>query len=108
MAKRIVVSLPGERDYSVRVGSGVLDALGTDLRKTDCLATVQRALIITDSNVAPLYLARAKQALSAAGFKVADISVPAGEASKSLAVIEEIWRAMAQLSFGRDCVVVAR
>ena len=107
MATKIVVSLPGERDYSVRIGAGVLDALGADLRGVDRLAQVDRALVITDSNVAPLYLVRAKAALAAAGFKVSDISVPAGEATKSLAVAEEIWRAMAQLGFGRDCVVVA-
>ena len=107
MATKIVVSLPGERDYSVRIGVGVLDALGRDLHAVEALAGVRRALVITDSNVAPLYLARAKRALTTGGFKVSDISVPAGEAAKSLAVAEEIWRAMAQLALGRDCVVVA-
>ena len=107
MATKIVVSLPGERDYSVRIGAGVLDALGADLRGIERFASVSRALVITDANVAPLYLVRTKTALAAAGFKVSDISVPAGEATKSLAVAEEIWRAMAQLGLGRDCLVVA-
>ena len=63
--------------------------------------------MITDSNVGPLYLARCKASLSGAGFKVSDIAVPAGESSKSLEVAGEIWRAMAQLDLGRDCVVIA-
>lgn len=107
MATRIVVSLPGESDYSVRLGAGILDDLGENIRQIERFAATQRALIITDSIVAPLYLVRVKAALSRAGFKVTDISVPAGEASKSLAVAEEIWRAMGQLGLGRDCVVVA-
>ena len=107
MATKIVVSLPGERDYSVRIGAGVLDALGADLRGINRFAGVNRTLVITDGNIAPLYLVRAKAALAAAGFRVSDISVPAGEQAKSLAIAEEIWRAMAQLGLGRDCLVVA-
>lgn len=107
MATKIVVSLPGERDYNVRIGAGVLDALGADLRGIDRFTGANRALVITDSNIAPLYLVRTKAALAAAGFRVSDISVPAGEQTKSLAIAEEIWRAMAQLGLGRDCLVVA-
>ena len=39
--------------------------------------------------------------------RVSDIVVPAGEETKSLEVLGEIWEAMAQLGLGRDCVVVA-
>ena len=107
MATKVIVQIPGERDYAVRIGSGVLDALGQGMRQVERLAKVRDALVITDTNVAPLYLARAKASLAQAGFKAADITVPAGEDAKSVEVASEIWSAMAQLALGRDCVIVA-
>lgn len=107
MATKIIVELPGARDYAVRIGSGILDALGENMRSIDQLACTTDVLIVTDSNVAPLYLAQTKAALARVGFKVADVVVPAGEDSKSLEVAGEIWSAMAQLALGRDCAVVA-
>ena len=107
MATKVVVSLPGEEDYAVRIGPGVMDALGRDVRKISRFSQARDALVITDSNVGMLYLAKAKESLSQAGFKVADLTVPAGEASKSPEVASEIWQAMAQLALGRDSLVVA-
>ena len=107
MAKKVIVSLPGERDYAVRIGTGVLDALGQNLREVEKCAAAHDVLVISDSNVAPLYLSRAKASLAQAGYKVCDITVPAGETSKSVEVAAEIWSAMAQLALGRDCLVVA-
>lgn len=107
MATKVIVSLPGEEDYAVRIGSGVIDSLGRNLRENERFASARDVLLITDSNVGPLYLAQAKTSLSRAGFKPADVTVPAGEATKSIEVAAEIWSAMAQLSLGRDCLVVA-
>ncbi|MBQ9000780.1 MAG: 3-dehydroquinate synthase, partial [Eggerthellaceae bacterium] len=107
MATKVIVQLPGERDYAVRIGGGVIATLGQNLREVEGLARARDALVITDANVAPLYLAQVKASLSQAGFKVADIAVPAGEDTKSIEVAAEIWQAMAELAFGRDCLVVA-
>ena len=107
MATKVIVSLPGEHDYSVRIGSGIIAALGRNLREIERFSTIRDVLVITDSDVGPLYLAQVKASLSQAGFKAADIVVPAGENSKSLEIAGEIWSAMAQLGMGRDCVVVA-
>lgn len=107
MATKIIVKLPQERDYAMRIGGGIIAKLGQNLRAIDRFATARDVLVITDSNVAPLYLAQVKASLANAGFKPADITVPAGEDTKAIEVAAEIWSAMAQLSFGRDCVVVA-
>ena len=85
----------------------MLANLGAHLRKLPVFAESDRALVVTDENVAPLYRADAKEALAQAGFRVSDIAVPAGEGSKSVEVAGEIWEAMASLALGRDCVVVA-
>ena len=107
MATKVIVQIPGEQDYAVRIGSGVLSSLGQNMREVDRLSTMRDALVITDSNVAPLYLARAKAALVQAGYKAADIVVPSGEESKSVEIAAEIWSALPALGLGRDCVVVA-
>ena len=107
MATKVIVSLPAEQDYAVRIGSGVIAALGRNLREIERFREARDVLVITDSNVGPLYLDRVKAALSQFDFKVADITVPSGEDTKSLEVAGEIWSAMAQLGLGRDCVVVA-
>ena len=104
MATKVIVSIPNEADYAVRIGQGILDDLGS---KVAALGSFSQTLIITDSNVGPLYLAQAKASLARAGFKTSEITVPAGEETKSLEVAGEIWSAMAQLDLGRDCVVVA-
>ena len=107
MATKVIVKIPDERDYAVRIGSGVIAQLGQNLREIEQLAKRQDALVISDDNVAPLYLAQTKASLAKAGFKVADIVVPAGEDTKSLEIAGEIWEAMAGLALGRDSVVVA-
>lgn len=105
-ATRVNVAIPGEGPYDVRIGSGLLDQLGADLARAG-IEPPRRVLVLTDSNVEPLYLGRATEALVAAGFAVDSVTVPAGEDSKSLAVAGEVWEAMAQLGLGRDCAVVA-
>lgn len=107
MATKVIVSLPNDVEYDVRIGAGVLGDLGKSMAGVPALSSVRRVLVITDSNIGPLYLAKAKASLAAAGFKVSDVTVPAGEDSKSVEVASEIWSAMAQLELGRDCAVVA-
>ena len=85
----------------------MLAGLGESVRRLDGVGQAPHLLVLTDSNVGPLYLEEAKSSLRAAGFRVSDIVVPAGEDSKSLAVAGEIWSAMASLGLTRDCAVVA-
>ena len=106
-ATKVMVGIPGEEDYAIRIGEGVLDDLGRDVRALPCAARATRALLLTDSNVGPLYAQRAKASLAAAGIEATDVTIPAGEENKNIQVIAEIWEAMADLALGRDCLVVA-
>lgn len=107
MATKVVVNIPGEESYNVRIGADIRVRLGEHLRAIPTLEQVERALVITDATVAELYRDDVKANLSQAGFRVSDIAVPAGEESKTVEVAGEIWEAMAGLGLGRDCVVVA-
>lgn len=106
-ATKVVVNIPGEVPYDVRIGADVLAGLGAYCKKIPAVAKAPRVLVISDLNVAPLYLKAAKQSLEEAGFRVSDVTVPAGEDSKSLVVAGEVWEAMAALGLSRDCAVVA-
>lgn len=57
---RIVVEIPGERAYDVVVSAGQIDRLGAEMRAFDAN---QKALIITDTEVAVRYLDPAKASL---------------------------------------------
>ena len=74
------VSVPlGDRSYRIEVGRGLLARAG------DFFAPVlrqKRVFIVTDSNVAPLYLAALEGALQASGIRTDHVILPAGEASK--------------------------
>lgn len=107
MSTKVVVDIPGEAPYDVRIGPGALARLGAHMRALPTLARTERVLVVTDEEVAGLYRTDAKAALSEAGFRVSDIVVPAGEGSKSIEVLGEIWEAMAGIGLGRDCAVAA-
>ena len=53
-ATKVIVNIPGEEAYDVRIGGGVLANLGGHLRKLPVCAESDRALVVTDENVAPL------------------------------------------------------
>ncbi|WP_139650697.1 3-dehydroquinate synthase [Raoultibacter phocaeensis] len=101
---RIVVNIADAPSYDVRVGTDIVESIGGYLREVNSSDT---ALIVTDGHVGPLYLDSVKASLAEAGYRTLDITVPAGEDSKSLAVAGEIWSAMANLKLSRDVLVVA-
>lgn len=65
-------------------------------------------VILTDSNVGPLYAEPVKRSLEEAGWRIADvIEVPAGEDSKNLSVYAETIRRMARSGLTRDGTLFA-
>lgn len=91
----------GDRAYPIHIGAGLLDEPGL-LRR--CV-TGRHALIVTDANVAPRYLARVEDAL--AGCQVRSVVLPPGEEEKTLARFGELMAALAALGASRDATVLA-
>jgi 3-dehydroquinate synthase len=98
--RSITVEL-GERSYPIIIGSGLLDG-GFDLSAyvdgPDCL-------VVTNETVEPLYL----DALIAdlAGKQVRVISLPDGEAYKTLETVEDILDTLVEGGANRDTTLVA-
>jgi shikimate kinase / 3-dehydroquinate synthase len=92
------------KPYDVRIRPGGLDQLGALMHERQLNGPVA---LVSDQNIAPLYLHRASQSLAAAGYKVAPIILPAGEASKSLASAATLWEEFLKAGLERGSTVVA-
>lgn len=102
--KTLTVALPG-REYDILIEQGLLDRAGACCRMA--LPKACRLAVVTDSNVAPLYLERVKCSLEGAGFAVKSIVVPAGESSKSLEMLGHLYEEMLSFGLSRTDAVVA-
>ena len=74
------IHITASREYDVIIGRDLLDQLGEHARR---VLKGKHAAVVTDSNVAPLYLGQAYASLKAAGFEVSTFSFPAGEENKN-------------------------
>jgi 3-dehydroquinate synthase len=83
--------------------------IGTDLLQQSSLyepaVAARKVLIVSDSNVAPLYLDRMRRSLAA--YEIGELVLPAGEASKSLEVLNRVFDALLEGRFDRSTTVVA-
>ncbi|MBQ9069075.1 MAG: 3-dehydroquinate synthase [Eggerthellaceae bacterium] len=102
---KVVVNFEDAPSYDVRIGPGLLETVGQ--RILSGIPDATAVLVLTDTNVGPLYAAAVRESCKAAGLRAVEIAVPAGESSKSVAVISEIWSAMAANGLDRDSVVVS-
>lgn len=98
------VKINTSKNYNVAIGSGILSLLG---EKCASLLNGQRAVIVTDSNVAPLWLQKAKESLEDAGIETLDFVFAAGEESKSTKTLLELVEFMAQNRLTRSDFAVA-
>ncbi len=96
----------GERTYPIHIGKNLLNRTGQFLSERG-IGTKQRLFIVTDSNVAPLYLHKVKDGLRSVGYRVDSMVVEAGEQAKSLATFEEIIGAALRFGLDRNGVFLA-
>ncbi|MBQ8063521.1 MAG: 3-dehydroquinate synthase [Clostridia bacterium] len=92
------------RDYDVLIGSGLLQETG---KLVEEVHNPCKVAIVSDSNVAPLYLDKVAASLSAAGFTPVSFVFPAGEASKNLSVYADILNFCAEQRLTRTDLIVA-
>lgn len=98
------VSVTASRNYEVKIGRGLLDRAGEELRG---LTGTDGIAVVTDSNVAPLYLDRLERSLRAAGYGVQSFVFPAGEASKNGETYLKLLGFLADCHLTRTDTVVA-
>lgn len=90
--------------YEVHIGAGLIESAGAMVAD---LGGVSSAFVVSDSNVAPLYLECALASLEGAGIKATSYVFDAGEQSKTVGTWASILSAMAQAGIDRSSVVIA-
>ena len=93
-----------ERSYDIYVGDGLLAEAGALIKP---VIRSQRLIVVTDENVAPLYLAGLENSLEAAGLSSESIILPAGEQTKSIAYFEQLIDQILAKRIDRQCTLVA-
>ncbi len=100
-----MITVPlGERTYPIHIGSGLLDCLGAHV--VEALGEISVA-VVTDDNVAPLYLGRAVKSLEAVGLRVCAITLPHGEQTKCLAQLANLYAFLCENRLTRKDAVIA-
>ena len=98
----IEVKLPG-RSYPIVIGEGLIASAG---RRIAAALPGARCVVVSDRNVAALYLAAVKASLDRDGLFLGEIVVSPGEASKSFPVLAPLCESLLELGVERgDCVI---
>lgn len=92
----------GDRSYPIFIGSrlAVAELLLPYIKG-------QQVMIVSNTTVAPLYLAGYQQALEDAGKLVKSCILPDGEQYKTLDTLNLVYDALLSARFNRDCTVLA-
>ncbi len=102
----ITIPVNTGRPYEILLGRNLLKDAGRLVREVHTKG--QKALIITDSNVGPIYADTVKESLKSAGYKVVSLfTFPAGEKSKQIATISDMYTALARDKFDRSDIIIA-
>ncbi len=94
----------GQRSYPIFIGEGILSDLG---RHCSRLELGRRCAVVSDSHVAQRYGRTAIASLKRAGFDAVLLTVPPGETSKSLKVVERCYDQLARHRLERKSFIVA-
>ncbi len=99
-----VIDVRVREGYQVLVGSGLLPQLGGEMARVGRRGS---AMLVSDDNVAPLYLKTAKESLEKAGFRVCSFVFPHGEENKNLQTYASLLNALAEEKLTKSDTVVA-
>ncbi|HTV76451.1 MAG TPA: 3-dehydroquinate synthase, partial [Candidatus Baltobacteraceae bacterium] len=94
----------GNRSYTIKIATGLLKQLGGECAR---LKLGVRCAIITDSNAGRHYAKPVYETLVGAGFEPVLITVPAGEKSKSLKIVQSCYDQLAAHRLERKSFIVA-
>ncbi|MFC1749560.1 3-dehydroquinate synthase, partial [Pseudomonadota bacterium] len=101
--KNVSVKLQ-DRSYEIIIGKGILNNLGLFLLR---IRKPCNCVIITNPTVSALYESIVKKSLISNGFSVFNITIPDSETSKSIRIVEQIYKQLVDLKINRDSCIIA-
>ncbi|TCS93391.1 3-dehydroquinate synthase [Hazenella coriacea] len=103
--RTLSVSL-AQHSYPIHIGSSIYPKLPYLLTEVG-VSTKRSLMIISDSQVAPLYLNQVQSILEQAGYRIGTAIFPAGEKKKNLQQVEELIEQCYHWGLDRQSVIVA-
>ncbi|WP_225770156.1 3-dehydroquinate synthase [Inquilinus sp. Marseille-Q2685] len=94
----------GPRSYDIVIGPGALAEAG---QRIAALGRGRRVIVVADARVAGLHGAALEASLAAAGIVAETLTVPPGEATKSMAVLADLLDRILALGIERRTLLVA-
>lgn len=104
MAKCINVKWNNEPCYDIKIEDS-WDSLKSSLEEFDIKS--KKVCIVTESNVGPFYAKEIRSIIEDAASKVILFEIPAGEKSKNLSMINELYEVLIKEKFDRSDMLVA-
>jgi len=101
--ERVATTQPATRSYIIHVGDTILQDIGVLLAND----SVQRAVVVSDQAVRATHGKTVTEVLQDASITLDHLSIPSGEASKSLAESERLWNEFARLKIDRKTAILA-
>ena len=106
--KIVTIDLSGTArppSYDIVIGENILSEAGSLIK---IRLGLRRCIIVTDSNVAPLYGARLESSLIGVGHTLlTSLTIPAGEASKNFATLQSVLDQILTAGLDRKTLVIA-
>ena len=99
-----IVNIEASKKYTATISS---DLLADVVKTASLLSKPCNVCIITDDNVAKLYLSTVKASFEQAGFMTSSFIFTHGEANKTMKTVSEILEFLAEKEFDRSDLIVA-
>lgn len=93
----------GKDSYQIEIERGLLDKVGGKIR---ALTKAEKSPSSPTTMWNPLYGERIRNVLTEAGFDVRVIAIPAGEESKNMKVLADVYDALSEFNMSRSDALV--
>ncbi len=94
----------GSRSYDIHIGAGLIERAGELIKP---VLHQPRVIVISDRNVAPLYMTKLQRSLKRAGIQSDKIVLPAGEQTKDFKYLQKLLNKLLSMRIERRTTLVA-
>ena len=94
----------GKHAYDIEIGAGLLPTIGAKVAAL--VPKASKAVIVSDTNVDPLYGEALQKSLTEAGLPATIVTIEAGEQSKNMQVLSNVLEQIAESGLTRSDVLV--
>lgn len=101
----MILTVNTSKPYRILIERGCLSRAGEEA--AGVFSDTAKAVVVTDSNVGPLYARRVADSFRSAGFQTSVFTFPAGEEHKRLSAISEMYTAFSAQELTRSDFVIA-